>query len=692
MAQAYDAVDADTDDESPSEEQLEAAQLERATSLLSQVQEREKEFEQGWWKKADEAMKVYCIDSADRKHADESPYNILYSNTEVLLPSLYSATPKPDTRGRFGPDAKLSPLVQLIDRFLTVTVDASSPGLESFDSSMSDATLSSLVPGMGYVRIHNTPSASIPITFVSGHFKTLVWGKASRWSKTPWASFKHSMPRAKVEADFSLTEGKDEVELDGWLPPEGGERASDSDNVEVYEIWVRSERKVYFVCDSWRKKLLKVSEDPLGLVGFYPTPGPLLLTAKPGRLSPVPLYQYYLNQAEELNRVTTRLNKVLSALRVRGAYNTLLGADLEKILASDELENGLVPAQESGMLAQGGGFDKHIWLLPIEKLVTVAQQLYQAREQIKQVVYELTGISDIIRGSSAASETATAQNLKDKWGSVRLRKMQGIVANYSRDLFRMVVDCASEHVPPQVWKQLTQAPLPLEAEKQAALQRKQQLMQMQAMVPQMPGQPQQPPPELQQLEQTISAPSIEFLLAQIKSDANRAFIINIQSSSTIDLDTATDKGDIAAFMNAMGQLLGGIQPLLALGPKGQQAAMAMLAGVCERYKFSLPIATLLRQVEGPPQGMGPDGKPLETGPSPEEKQAMAAEAQFKMEKIAADKELLQMKLQLERAKLQFEMEKLKIEQQKAAMQALMPPAPPAAAQRGKQNAPVRNPV
>lgn len=679
------------ENESPTEEQQEAALLDRATKLLASVQEREKEFEQGWWKKADEAMKVFCVDSADRKHADESPYNILYSNTEVLLPALYSATPKPDTRGRFDASPALAPLTQLIDRFLTVIVDASNPGLESFDSSMADATLSSLVPGLGFVRIHKHDSAAVPITFSSGHFKSLIWGKASRWSKTPWVAFKHSMPRGKVEADFNLEQ--DEPGFDGWLPPEGGERASDRDDVDVYEVWVKAEKKVYFICEQWKEKLLNPpADDPLGLIGFYPTPGPLMLTAKPGRLSPIPLYQYYLNQAEELNRVTVRLNKVLSALRVRGAYNTLLGKDLEKMLASDELENGLVPASESGMLAQSGGFDKHIWLLPIEKLVTVAQQLYQAREQIKQVIYELTGISDIIRGSSAASETATAQNLKDKWGSVRLRKMQGIVAAYTRDLFRMVVDCASDRVPAQVWKQLTQAPLPLEAEKQAARQRRQQLAMMQAAQPQTPGQPPQQNLEIQKLEATLSAPSLESLLAQIKSDASRAFVINIQSSSTIDLDTATDKGDIAAFMNSMGQLLGGIQPLLALGPQGTQAAMAMLAAVCERYKFSMPIAQILKQVQAPPQGMGPDGKPLETGPTPEEKQALAAEAQFKMEKIAADKELLQMKLQLERAKLQFEMEKLKIEQQKAAMQTLMPPAPPAQSSRGTQNAPVRNAV
>ena len=39
--------------------------------------------------------------------------------------------------------------------------------------------------------------------------------------------------------------------------------------------------------------------------------------------------------------------------------------------------------------------DKVLFLFPLEKLVSVLQMLYQQREQIKAVIYELTGLSDI---------------------------------------------------------------------------------------------------------------------------------------------------------------------------------------------------------------------------------------------------------------------------------------------------------
>jgi hypothetical protein len=40
------------------------------------------------------------------------------------------------------------------------------------------------------------------------------------------------------------------------------------------------------------------------------------------------------------------------------------------------------------------------------------------------MIYEVTGISDIVRGQGNAQETATAQEIKSQWGSLRIRKLQ----------------------------------------------------------------------------------------------------------------------------------------------------------------------------------------------------------------------------------------------------------------------------
>ena len=53
------------------------------------------------------------------------------------------------------------------------------------------------------------------------------------------------------------------------------------------------------------------------------------------------------------------------------------------------------------------------------------------------MIYEITGISDILRGTSHVNETATAQNIKAQFGSLRLQRGQMEIQRFSRDLLRL---------------------------------------------------------------------------------------------------------------------------------------------------------------------------------------------------------------------------------------------------------------
>ena len=580
--------------------------------LLEKVKKREKIFEDGWWKDAQIATDIYNNEKDD----PANPYNILYSNTEVLKPSLYSATPKPDVRGRFV-ENPVSPLTKMVENFLIIFTDPADPGEESFDAAMSDAVTSSLVSGLGFIRLHAYDDKAFPLCPESGHYKGLIWADGKKWSKLPWIAFRHELTKAEIFQKFSIPEAK-QADYTAPVEPDGENQGEKRYSSIVYEVWVKETREIHYLCEDYKDIELQAPEkDTMKLQGFYPTPGPLLMTIKANRLRPTPLYNYYKNQAEELNRVTARLNKVLSAIRVKGAYNALLGKDLEKMLNSDETENSLVAASEAGLMLQNGGFDKQIWLLPIERLVEVATQLYQARMQIKQVIYEITGLSDIIRGASVASETATAQNLKNKWGSIRLRDMQKSVAGYVRDMYRLATDAGVEIIPAAKWKEITQSKLPTAKEKeelgiyvQNMLAQAQAAMQQAQMTGQQP--PQIPPPDPAMLA-TLKSPTIEETLDRIKNDANRAYTINVQSDSTVDIDTATDKAEVTEYMNSMGQLMAGLQPLAALGPTGMEAGKAILIAVSSRFKFGLSILDALRALQAPP----PEAK----GPTPEQEKA-----------------------------------------------------------------------
>ena len=117
----------------------------------------------------------------------------------------------------------------------------------------------------------------------------------------------------------------------------------------------------------------------------------------------------------------------------------------------------------------------------------------ELRKQLIEDVYQIVGISDIMRGDAQASETATAQSIKAQFGSVRIRERQQEMARFARDIIRMLAQIICEHFDPQTLVKMTNSDLPSEADLQAqALQQQQQALIAQQQAPQ----PQQMAPAL----------------------------------------------------------------------------------------------------------------------------------------------------------------------------------------------------
>ena len=61
----------------------------------------------------------------------------------------------------------------------------------------------------------------------------------------------------------------------------------------------------------------------------------------------------------------------------------------------------MIPVDGVDLIA--GGLANHIWMVPIDIWVQALDKLFLAREQLKQAIYEIMGISDIMRGSTKAT-------------------------------------------------------------------------------------------------------------------------------------------------------------------------------------------------------------------------------------------------------------------------------------------------
>jgi hypothetical protein len=102
-----------------------------------------------------------------------------------------------------------------------------------------------------------------------------------------------------------------------------------------------------------------------------------------------------------------------------------------------------------------GGLQNHIWMVPIEVFVQALTQLYIARDQIKNAIYEIMGISDIMRGATKATETATAQRIKGSMGMGRLQDQKQAAEVFVRDLLRLKAELIAQNFEPETLEAMT---------------------------------------------------------------------------------------------------------------------------------------------------------------------------------------------------------------------------------------------
>lgn len=568
----------------------------------------------------DQANRVIKLYEGDK--ADVTPFSIVYSNTEVLQPAIYNQVPTPIVSRRFeDPDPVGKAASETGTRLLKYLMVADSPDYDTYDELVQASVLDGLLTNRGLMRFRFVPH---------GAYEECVYGEAVRWDKffhgyartwkkVPWIGFEWDMTADELkdnfpDVDLSSTNFGESTTDDGGNDEDKKDELQGVNLYKVYEIWDKVSKRVMFFSTVTKKTPLKVVDDPFGLSGFFPIPKPLNFMKKSSTLVPTPLYEHYRQQAQELNEITRRLKAIIKAIRFRGAYNGAV-EDFDKMLKAED--NDFIPVQNIQSMGENVGMDKLIWVVPIQELVTTAQSLYQQRESCKQVIYEIMGISDILRGSTVASETATAQQLKSQWGTMRLRKMQKEVQRFCRDAIVIMLEIASAKFEQQTIVQMTGLPYLTNEQKQQIQMQMQQLQQQAAqqaamMPPAQPGQPPAPPPQpqippqLQQLLPMMGLPSWEDIVGVLKNELQRSYKCDIETDSTIDAEESEDKQDIADLFNAMSQFLTAMAPLVQEGVFPMEVAKQMLLVVVRRYKFGSQLEDSLENMQQPqmPPGGG----------------------------------------------------------------------------------------
>ena len=431
----------------------------------AEKREKEKKFQET----GDKVVAKYT----DEKN--ESRFNILWANTETHKPTLYAKTPKPVVTRRFkdrNPVAKDA--ARVLERALEVCIDN-----YDFDAEIKAAVEDKLLPGRGVCRVRYEPKfKQVPVplptdemgmpvvpdgeepVMVQGvaccmedrkvyeeakveyhYWKDFRHGAGRKWRQVPWVGFRAYLSRDKLVKRFGKVGNK--VKLD--TAPDGHDAEKCDDifkTAEVWEIWDKREGKNIWIAPSYKEGALDEKEATLKLSGGFPCPKPLMAVTTTKSLIPTPYYKVYQDQAKEVDNITRRIDKLVDALKVRGIY-AAVAEKIGTMLQGDD--NEMVPVDNWQQVMDKGGIRGLVDFFPIEQVANVLVQMYKARDEAKQVLYEITGLSDIMRGATDPGETLGAQKIKGRYTMLRLNDPKAEVENFIRDLLRLKAEIISEH-------------------------------------------------------------------------------------------------------------------------------------------------------------------------------------------------------------------------------------------------------
>lgn len=619
--------------------QLEATAQGKRDRWVDEIRFAEKELAK-WHKQAARVVKRY-IDDRDAVETSSKWINLFNANVGILEASLYAQIPGVDVSRRFSDTGDDVARVASIILQRAIEQDMAEPSCD-FDQVMRQAVSDRLIAGMGtaWLRLEVETSLQPPVPGMSPqapplemiahqevcvdyvYWEDFLWSPCRVWAERRWVARKVPMTRDALIARFGEEVGK-RIPLD--YTPKRMEDQNDSRNLImkracIYEIWDRDSKQAIWLSKG-HETLLDVIDDPLGLDHFEPCPRPMFANLTTTSCVPKPDFAMLQDQYVEMDETNNRISLLIVACKVVGVYDR--SADGIQRMLTEGYDNTLIPVDNWAMFAEKGGVKGQIDWLPLDTVVQALGQLQAHREAIKQQIYELTGISDIVRGASKASETLGAQELKSKYASVRIQKLQDEVTRFAQEILQIKAEMLVKHFEPQVLASMAN------------------------------------------MENTPDVELVVPALQLIKGDQEQMeWRVHIQADSLAMVDYTQQKNERSEFMNSVATFL---QSSSTVGQGSPQLVPLML----ELLRFGVAGFRISKEVEGifdkyvkEFEDTLEQQKSAPPPPDPEQ-QKMEMEMQMKQQEQQMKQQEMQATLQMKQQDAQMA---LQIEQQKGAMQ------------------------
>lgn len=403
-----------------------------------------KEYFRKWHEQGEQITRVYR-DERDASRAGEKRVNLFTSTVQIQRSLTYGKVPEVEVRRAFADSSDDVARVAGVVLERALNGDIQRPG-DTYAEALGQALDDRQLRGQGMVRVRyeaefesvqspGGPPVERKVRESVGtdyaFWKDVLRSPARTEAEVRWVAFRNEMAPEDVEARWGEALA-DAIPYSVGAKPEGDDEGSPNpwQRAEVWEIWDKLSRTVVWWVEGY-DEVLEKKPDPLQLAGFFPCPRPMRANPVTGNILPRPDYCLAEDLYCEVNELAERIAILTRAIRVTGAYDGQAKA-LSDILTGSG--NQLYPVENWAMYAERGGMRGVIDLLPLDVITQAIASLGQQLESTKQQLYEVTGMSDLVRGQAAeAGATATEQRAKTRFASTRLRQQQKEFAAFASE-------------------------------------------------------------------------------------------------------------------------------------------------------------------------------------------------------------------------------------------------------------------
>ena len=189
------------------------------------------------------------------------------------------------------------------------------------------------------------------------------------------------------------------------------------------------------------------NSDLYGLPGFFPCTEPLSINQSTKHFWPTPEYFQVCDIIDDIHSVVGRMIQLTKAIRIRFFFDSSV-TELKTLIgenwAMGEGTGMGIPDLETTLMNNKGSLSNLVAYFPVADLVNGLQEMYKAFQQRLDMFYQITGISDLIRGQTNpdSDKTFGERQMEGKYALNRIEPYQNKTQIWIKNNYELIMQMA----------------------------------------------------------------------------------------------------------------------------------------------------------------------------------------------------------------------------------------------------------